>query len=134
MIRVLLCIIFLAIIILGCAKPRTVVTPPAPPTPAPNQIEPPAPPPVLSPEVGSEVQSRQKRDAETKIEGAEKIVEQIDQKTLADEQQEIFATIQSFLAKARKALSIGDFLRAFNLAEKAQILAEELLSAPRSGY
>lgn len=104
---------------------------PAPPKPSPSPKEPPAPPPVLAPEVGSEAQSRQKREAEAKIEGAEKIVEQIDRKTLANEQQEIFATIQSFLSKAREALSIGDFLRAFNLAEKAQILAEELLHIPR---
>jgi hypothetical protein len=91
----------------------------------------PQPPPVLSPQVGTEGESSQRWDAEAKIQGAEKIVKQVDQKTLAEEQQEIFSTIQSFLSKAREALSLGDFLRAFNLAEKAQILAEGLLSTPR---
>jgi hypothetical protein len=81
--------------------------------------------------VGTEGESSQRWDAEAQIEGAEKIVKQVDQKTLAEEQQEIFSTIQSFLSKAREALSFGDFLRAFNLAEKAQILAEALLSTPR---
>ena len=127
-------LLFLTVIAVGCTKPRTIVAPPpvqAPPKPPPSQKEPPAPAPVLAPEVGTEAQSREKRDAEAKIEGAEKIVEQIDKERLADEQQEIFATIQSFLSKARKALSIGDFPRAFNLAEKARILAEELLHVPR---
>jgi hypothetical protein len=126
--------ILLIVIAMGCAKPKTVVAPPppsAPPTPSPPEKEPPSPPPVLSPQVGVEGESRQRWDAEAKIEGAEKIVKRIDQKTLAAEQQEIFSTTLSFLSKAREALSLGDFLRAFNLAEKAQILAEGLLSTPR---
>ena len=81
--------------------------------------------------MGTEGGSSKRWDAEAKIQGAEKIVKQIDQETLAAEQQEMFSTIQSFLSKAREALSLGDFLRAFNLAEKAQILAEGLLSTPR---
>jgi hypothetical protein len=132
--------ILLVVIAVGCAKPKTVVAPPppptppppsAPPTPPPPEKEPPSPPPVLSPQVGVEGESRQRWDAEAKIQGAEKIVKRIDQKTLAAEQQELFSTIQSFLSKAREALSLGDFLRAFNLAEKAQILAEGLLSTTR---
>ncbi len=135
--------ILLIVIAVGCAKPKTVVAPPpppaeptppppsAPPTPPPPEKEPPSPPPILSPQVGTEGESSQRWDAEAKIKGAEKIVNQLDQKTLAEEQQEIFSTIQSFLSKAREALSFGDFLRAFNLAEKAQILAEALLSTPR---
>lgn len=126
--------ILLIVIAVGCAKPKTVVAPPppsVPPTPSSPEKEPPSPPPVLSPQVGIEGGSRQRWDAEAKIQGAEKIVNQIDEETLAAEQQEIFSTILSFLSKARKALSLGDFLRAFNLAEKAQILAEGLLSTPR---
>lgn len=122
--------ILLVVIAVGCAKPKTVVAPP-PPKPPPQEKEPPSPPPVLAPQVGREEENRQKKDAEAKIEGAERIVTQISQKKLADEQQEILSTIQSFLSKARHALSAGDFLRAFNLAEKAQILAEGLLSTPR---
>lgn len=122
--------ILLIVIAVGCAKPKPVVAP-APPRPPPQEREPPAPPPILVPEVGREEENRQKHDTEAKIEGAEKIVHQIDEETLAEEQQEIFLTVLSFLSKAREALSIGDFLKAFNLAEKAQILAEALLSTPR---
>jgi len=53
------------------------------------------------------------------------------QQKLATEQQEIFLTIQSFLSKAKEALSIMDFPRAFNLADKAQVLANELFRALR---
>ncbi|MFQ5989413.1 MAG: hypothetical protein ACE5K9_05810 [Candidatus Methylomirabilales bacterium] len=134
MMRPLWYFIFLVVIAVGCAKPKPVVAPsppPAPPKPPPQEKKPPAPPPVLAPEVGREEENRQKQDAEAKIEGAENLVKQIDQKRLAAEQPEIFSTILSFLSKAREALSIGDFPRALNLAEKAQILAEELLSTPR---
>lgn len=53
------------------------------------------------------------------------------QQKLAKEQQETFSTIQGFLAKSKEALSIKDFLRAFNLADKAQVLADELFRALR---
>jgi hypothetical protein len=128
------CLVVLAVIMAGCATQTT--TAPAPP-PAPTPPKPalgpkePSPPPVLSPQIGSDSARRQKQEAEAKIEGAEDMVRHIDRKTLRDEQQEIFATIQSFLSKARKALSIGDSIRAFNLAEKAHILAEELVRVPR---
>lgn len=127
---ILLC---LAVIAAGCARSKTVMDPPAPatPRPAPSTQEPPAPPPLLAPQAGSEALSRQKQEAEAKIDGAEDMLRRIDQQRLVDEQQEIFSIIQSFLSNARKALSIGDFLRAVNLAEKAQILAQDLLRAPR---
>lgn len=125
-------LLVLVVIAAGCARPRTVGDPPpVTPKPAPSQQELLTPPSVLAPQVGSEAQSHQQREAEAKIEGAADMVSRIDQKTLFDEQQEIFTTIQSFLSNAREALSIGDFLKAFTLAEKAQILAQELLRAPR---
>lgn len=89
------------------------------------------PPPLLSPQVGHEEEDRLKQEAKARIDGAEQIVRQIDQKKLAKEQQETLLTIQSFLFKAKEALSIKDFLRAFNLADKAKILADELVSALR---
>ncbi|MFB3144906.1 MAG: hypothetical protein ACE10F_10085 [Candidatus Methylomirabilales bacterium] len=67
-----------------------------------------------------------KHEAEAKIEGTEQLFSRIDQETLGQDQQEIFSTIRVFLSKAKEALSIKDFLRAFNLADKAQVLAEEL--------
>jgi hypothetical protein len=111
-------LIFLAIIIAGCAKSKAVEVPP-PPTPA-------SPSRKLSPQVGREEEEQLREEARAKIAGAEQMVQRINQKTLAKDQQDILATIHSFLAKAREALAIKDFSRASNLANKALILAQEL--------
>jgi hypothetical protein len=89
--------------------------------------EPPPPPPVLSPQVGKREEDRLRQDATARIERAEQIVQQIDQKKLAREQQDTFSTVQSFLSKAKEAISSSDFERAYNLADKAKLLAEELI-------
>jgi hypothetical protein len=81
--------------------------------------------------VDREEEGKLRVEAEARIEGAEYVVKQIDDKKLATDQQEIFSTIRSFLSKAREALSVKDFSRAFNLADKAKALAEELLHTIR---
>jgi hypothetical protein len=48
---------------------------------------------------------------------------------LNKDQKDTFSTIQSFLANAKEAITAQDFLRASNLADKAQVLAEELFRA-----
>lgn len=120
-------------------KPAT-PTPPAPapaPTPAPapprTAAIPPSttPPPVLAPQASAEEEQRMKSQAERRIEGTERLVQRIDPSRLAREQQENYLTIQSFLAKAREALSTRDVQRAFTLADKAYFLADELSKAPR---
>ena len=79
---------------------------------------------MLSP--GVEDEQRMRREAERRIAGTERLVRQIDQKKLAGQQQQNFETIQSFLAKAKEALSARDLQRAFTLADKAYLLADEL--------
>jgi hypothetical protein len=106
--------VLVALIVAGCAKSKSVAIPTPPP------------PSLLSPEVGHKEEVRLKNDAKTRIERAEKIVQQIDLKKLAREQQEILSSTRSFISKAKKALANKDYLRALNLADKAQILAEEL--------
>ena len=61
-----------------------------------------------------------------RIQGAERRVQSIDSRRLAADQQETYQTIQSFLNQAKVALSRKDFPRALNLANKAQILSDEL--------
>jgi hypothetical protein len=68
-----------------------------------------------------------RQGAEARVEGTEQIIKQLDQNKLAKEQEETLLTIQSFLSKAREAISTEDFVKAFNLADKAQVLAQELL-------
>lgn len=110
------------------SSPVAPSAPPAPTLPSPPsspEPSPPAPAPrVLSPEVADE--PRMRREAQSRIEGTERLASQIDQKKLAGEQQQSFQTIESFVAKAKEALSSGDLQRAFTLADKAYLLANEL--------
>lgn len=118
------------------APPASASVPPATPAPAPpprTAAIPPStpPPPVLAPQASAEEEQRMKSQAERRIEGTERLVQRIDPSRLAREQQENYLTIQSFLAKAREALSTRDVQRAFTLADKAYLLADELSKAPR---
>ncbi len=127
--RLLCCVVVLVILATGCAGPkrgRAPTRPPAPPISEPAKKEAP-PPPVLSPQVGRVEEDRLKQQARTRIAGAERVVKQIDRRKLGKEDQETYVTIQSFLSKAKDALSTNDFLRAANLADKAQVLANEMV-------
>jgi hypothetical protein len=101
-------------------------SPPAPPPPPP-----PSPPPVLSPQVDHGDEDRLRQEASTRIQKTEQIVAEIGRRRLVKEQQETFSTIRNFLASARDALAVRDFPRASNLADKALVLAEELLGSLR---
>ena len=85
---------------------------------------------MLSPQLQDE--DRVQRETQSRIDGTERLVRQIDQKKLVGDQQQNFLTIQSFLVKAKEAISARDVERAFTLADKAHILATELSrAAPR---
>jgi len=115
------------------APPAPLATPPAPtpPAPPPRSAAIPREPPVLAPQASAEEEQRLKAQAERRIEGTEKLVQRIDPARLPREQQENYRTIQSFLVKAREALSTRDVQRAFTLADKAYLLADEMSKAPR---
>jgi len=118
------------------AAPPAREQPPAPPTPVPPPRtaaipREPSPAPVLAPQASAEEEQRMKSQAERRIEGTERLVQRIDPSRLAREQRENYLTIQSFLVKAREALSTRDVQRAFTLADKAFLLADELSKAPR---
>ena len=106
---------------------------PAAPVPPPRTaaIPPNVPPPVLAPQASAEEEQRIKSQAERRIEGTERLVQKIDPSRLVREQRENYLTIQSFLSKAKEALSTRDVQRAFTLADKAYLLADELSKAPR---
>ena len=135
-----LCYAFLmAVLLAGCAQLKRLVTPSAPPEPPavrrepspPPPVTPPASPPVLSPQIGRADEDRLTREASSRIQKTEQIVAQIDRQRLAKEQVETYSTIQNFLSSAKEALAARDFPRASNLADKAQILAEDLLRSAR---
>lgn len=108
------------------APPRPSTPPPAsPPVPAD------APPPVLSPVLSAVDEQRLRAEAQQRIDGAEKRLRQIDPAKLASSQQDSLQTAQSFLDKAREALLAQDVQRAFTLADKAYLLADDLAKRPR---
>jgi hypothetical protein len=111
--------------------PAPVAPVPAPPRTAAIPRESTVPPPVLAPQASAEEEQRMKSQAERRIEGTERLVQKIDPSRLVREQRENYLTIQSFLAKAREALSARDVQRAFTLADKAYLLADELSKRPR---
>jgi hypothetical protein len=84
------------------------------------------PPPVLSPQVSSAEELRLTQEARTRIEGAERLVSQLDPRRLDRQQQDTLATIKDFLAKSKEAMITRDLQRAYNLADKAYILVEDL--------
>jgi len=117
----------------GCAQVQSIFapTPPPPRPPRPAQPERREPPPLLSPQVSPELEGRLVDEATAKIQGAERTLQSIDTGKLANDQQETYQTIHSFLSQAREALAQKDFPQALNLAQKAQILSGELSKALR---
>jgi hypothetical protein len=113
------------------ATPPAPAPPPGATSPPPRSAAIPREPPVLAPQASAEEEQRLKAQAERRIEGTEKLVQRIDPARLPREQQENYRTIQSFLVKAREALSTRDVQRAFTLADKAYLLADEMSKAPR---
>jgi len=109
------------------------VTPSSPAAPSPpGPAVPPAPPPrILGQQVSSEDEKRIQGDAQRRIDRTERLVKQIDQRRLIGDQHQNLLTVQSFLVKAREALSEKDVQRALTLADKAFLLAEELVKVVR---
>jgi hypothetical protein len=116
--------------------PATAMTPAAPGSPvapSPPAATPPAVPPprILGQQVSSEDEKRIQGDAQRRIDRTERLVKQIDQRRLIGDQHQNLLTVQSFLVKAREALSEKDVQRALTLADKAFLLAEELVKVVR---
>lgn len=63
------------------------------------------------------------------VQGVERTLLSIDQQKLKTDQSETYHTIQSFLTQAREAVTNKDFQQAMNLAQKAQVLSDELSKA-----
>src|SRR5262249_55502247 len=101
--------------------PPTAVAPQPPPVPPPQAPPPPATPAappqppqqrVLAPQVSVDDERRIQTEAQRRIDGTERVVRQIESRRLADEQQQNLLTIQSFLVKAKEALTEKDVQRA----------------------
>jgi hypothetical protein len=68
-----------------------------------------------------------RQEIETRIQRTEGLLSRVDQQRLSKEQRDTLATIQSFVANAKEALSAQDLPRAATLASKAELLAQDLV-------
>jgi hypothetical protein len=109
---------------------------PAPPRPrpAPAEAEAPKPKPdAPAPEIAPQLSARQQADATRRTTDAVRVAEKNLQastgKRLNASQKDLVEKIQDFLAQAHEAIRANDWVRAENLAQKAQVLSAELLKA-----
>lgn len=108
------------------APPPPPAPPPAPPAPPPAPA-PALPPRVLTPDVRQGDAGALQREIQTRIQEAERLTVQLEARKLNREQQDTLATVQNFIVMAKENLVRQDFPAASNLAEKANVLAQELV-------
>lgn len=148
--NVVVALLILCVSLAGCsviegwlpasARPKPPPTPEAPPRPSERPVPserlapappidtptPPSekPPPVVSPRVADE--DRLTHEIRDRLAEARRLVARINLAKLAQDQREIYGSVQDFLEKAETALSAKDLLRAKILADKASKLAQDL--------
>lgn len=103
-------------------RPRPPVEPEAPKPKADSEPEPPQIAPQLSPKQLADAQRRTSADIVT----AEKNLQLANGKQLNATQTDLVDKIRGFLSQAHDAIRTSDWVRAQNLAHKAQILSGEL--------
>jgi hypothetical protein len=115
------------------APPALVVPPPAKPPatkpaqPAPAQPRPAAP--QISPRLSPAEQAEAERRTTQDISAAEKNLQFAYGKQLNAAQHDLIEKIRGFLGQAREAMRADDWVRARNLAQKAQVLSAELVNS-----
>lgn len=105
------------------SKPAT--PKPAPPAPA----QPRAAPVQISPRLGPEEQAQAEQKTNADITAAEKNLQLAYGKQLNAAQHDLVEKVRGFLGQAREAMRAGDWVRAQNLAQKAQVLSVELVNS-----
>jgi hypothetical protein len=103
---------------------------PAPaPVTVPSQPAPPVPSPRLSPILTAADQQRLTELATDQIRVAERNLQSATGRRLNSLQQDLYQKVQGFLAQSHEAIRANDWVRAQNLAEKAQVLSAELVKS-----
>lgn len=131
--RVLILLVVGVLLTAGCAQVKAIFSRPQPPTQLPPSVQPERReiPPLLAPQVSHDQEEHLVDEANRKIQGAQRNLDSIDVQKLEADQRETYQTIYSFLDQAKTALSRKDFPRALNLAQKAQVLSDELSRSQR---
>jgi hypothetical protein len=101
---------------------------PARPRPAPAETPRPKaePPPQIAPQLSPRQQAEATRSTNDDIRVAERNLQQASGKQLKPSQKDLVDKIQGFLSQAQEAIRADDWVRAQNLAHKAQVLSIEL--------
>lgn len=108
--------------------------PPAPPRPRPAPVETPRAkpdpePPQISPQMTPRDQAEAMRHTTDDISAAEKNLQATTGKRLNASQIDLAEKVKGFLSQAHEAVRSNDWVRARNLALKAQILSSELIKS-----
>jgi hypothetical protein len=100
--------------------PQAETTDQAPPKPAPPQI---------SPQLSAKDLATAKSNTTSNMIIADKNVQLLNGRQLNAAQKDLVEKINGFLGQAREAIAADDWVRAQNLAEKAQVLSGELVKS-----
>lgn len=93
--------------------------------PLPEPTKPEAP--QISPQLSPEEKARAQASTDADMKAAQQALDTAAHHTLNATQQDMSDKITSFLTQARDAINVADWLRAKNLAQKAHVLADELI-------
>jgi outer membrane biosynthesis protein TonB len=110
------------------SSPR-VISKPATPPPAPAPDPPKVAAPQISPSLSPAELAEHKNKTQEAIAAAERNLQGAYGRTLNTTQKDLTEKIRGFLAQAREASRAADWIRARNLAEKAQVLSVELVNS-----
>lgn len=109
-------------------RPRSTATQPT--TDSEMEPEPVRPsPPQLQPRLSAQEQIAAEHQTNESIQAAERNLQAALGRQLNPTQSDLVGKIRTFLGQAREAIRDGDWLRALNLAKKAQVLSAELVSS-----
>jgi type IV secretory pathway VirB10-like protein len=105
---------------------------PVPARPAPAEAARPRPepePPQISPQLSPQDQADAMRHTNDDIHTAERNLQRANGKKLDASQTDLVGKVQGFLSQAHEAILANDWVRARNLALKAQVLSAELVKS-----
>jgi hypothetical protein len=105
------------------AKPHVAPAPAAEPDKPEQHTQP-----VIVPELSSQEMESAKAETQHNLDLMDKNLAQTAGKTLNASQQDMVSKVRGFADNAREAIRGGDWVRAKNLAKKAEVLSEELVA------
>jgi hypothetical protein len=86
----------------------------------------PAPELAVAAAIPSKEANKQKEDTAHMVDATENVLKNLTRQ-LSDDEKSMRTQIQSYIQQSRKATTDGDYERAYNLAKKAQVLADALV-------